>query len=324
MNVRKSLAMLGLLAGLLPVLGLAAQVVEDAPADDIGDDVGTPAVENHESTVSASTLLEYANPKTLSLHSSNALIVDQREGVHLFAKNIDEKRPIASLTKLMTAMVVIDADLPMDEEITISDDDRDRLRSSRSRLKTGMVFTRRDLLLIALAASENRASKALARTYPGGTKEFVGLMNAKARALGMSRTHFDDASGLMASNVSTPRDLVLMTSAATNYPLIHQFTTEQTGQILDLHRNRYVKFLNTNRLVRGDSWDIGLSKTGYITDAGHCLVMQAEIGDRSVIMVFLNSWGKLSKFGDSNRVRNWLIKAEHRARQLSSLAQSGS
>ncbi len=272
--------------------------------------------------ISASTILDYANPRKLALRSSNALVVDQREGVYLYEKKIDDPRPIASVTKLMTAMVTLDANLSLDEQIIIANEDRDRLRGSRSRLKTGMMFTRRDLLLIALAASENRASKALARTFPGGQETFVKTMNAKASSLGMTHTHFDDASGLNSGNISTARDLAVMTEAALTYELIQRFTTTDEGEIIDLRHHRGVEFINTNRLVRRDKWEIGLSKTGYIADAGHCLVMQAEIGDRPVIIVLLNSWGKLTKFGDSNRVRDWLLRAERRAKRFTDVAQN--
>jgi len=313
--------------GLIYLTSSAAQTPDDGEKDlpeITAVDANTPEIVESEKSelISAATILDYAKPNQLYLRSSHVLIVDQREGVHLYGKNIDEPRPIASVTKLMTAMVILDANLPMDEEITITKADRDRLRGSKSRLQRGMRFTREDLLLIALAASENRASKALARTYPGGKENFVNMMNVKAKTLGMTHSRFKDSSGLDSRNVATARDLVLMTEAALKYEKIQKFTTQDEGEIRDLRRKRTIPFINTNRLVRRDKWEIGLSKTGYIADAGHCLVMQAEIGERPVIMVLLNSWGKLSKFGDSNRVKKWLLRAERRAKKNQHIAQT--
>lgn len=256
-------------------------------------------------------------PRAPRLNSSSALVMDEREGVVLYGLNADAQLPIASVTKLMTAMVTLDRRLPMDEVITILPEDRDRLRGSASRLPIGVKLTRHDLLLTALAASDNRAAAALARTYPGGRAAMVRVMNAKARTLEMNKTHFADPAGLNSGSVSTAQDLALMVAAAERYPLIKEFTTTGEFAVKDMRpRGRNIEFVNTNRLVRSSAWDINLSKTGYISESGNCLVMQAVIRERPVIIVLLNSWGKLSKYGDSNRIRDWLLRNERRALQL--------
>ena len=265
--------------------------------------------------VPATRLRAYARPQDLHLKSSVALVLDEYEGIPLHELNIDEQRPIASLTKLMTGIVTLDAKLPLDEQIRITRQDRDRLRGSKSRLSYGTILTRRDALYIALAASENRAAHALARTFPGGKEAFVRAMNEKARRLGMSDTRFYDSSGLHSRNVSTARDLALLVEVAERYELIREMTTRARGSVTDRRSGWKVEFFNTNRLTRRKDWNIGMSKTGYIADAGNCLVMQADISGRPVIIVLLNSWGKLSKFGDSNRIRQWLLQAEKKARQ---------
>jgi D-alanyl-D-alanine endopeptidase (penicillin-binding protein 7) len=265
--------------------------------------------------IKAALIQQYLDPKKLFLRSSSALIMDVREDVILYGKNSTQQMPIASLTKLMTAMVVLDAKLPLDETIRISKADRDRLRGSKSRLAYGTLLTRNDLLLIALAASENRAAAALARTYPGGKNAFVRAMNEKAGALGMPRTRFKDPTGLNSGNVSTAVDLSTMVQAAYQYPLIRDMTTTAKSSVTDLRSGWEIEFFNTNRLVRKDSWNIELSKTGYISDSGYCLVMHTEIHDRPLIVVLLNSWGKLSKFGDAIRIKKWLIKTERKILQ---------
>jgi D-alanyl-D-alanine endopeptidase (penicillin-binding protein 7) len=255
-------------------------------------------------------------PKAPFLRSSSALVMDQREGVVLYARHMHEEHPIASVTKLMTAMVILDRRLPMDEIIAIAPEDRDRLRGSPSRLPIGARLTRHDLLLAALAASDNRAAAALARTYPGGRRMMLHIMNEKARILGMRHTHYADPAGLNNGSISTARDLAALVNVAVKYPLIRKFTTTGEFTVTDHRRNKPVKFVNTNRLVRSSAWDINLSKTGYTDDAGNCLVMETVIGERPVIIVLLNSWGKLSKYGDSGRIRDWLLKNERRAMQL--------
>lgn len=250
------------------------------------------------------------------LRSSAALVMDEREGVVLYGRNAEERHPIASVTKLMTAMVTLDRRLPLDEIIAIKSEDRDRLRGSASRLPIGAKLSRHDVLFAALAASDNRAAAALARTYPEGRKTMLRIMNEKARSLGMTNTHFADPAGLNNDSVSTARDLATLVGAAIKYSLIQKFTTTGEFTVKDHRRNRPIEFVNTNRLVRSSAWDINLSKTGYTDDAGNCLVMQAVIGDRPVIIVLLNSWGKLSKYGDSRRIRDWLLRNERRALQL--------
>lgn len=262
-----------------------------------------------------SPLTPYLDPKKLFLYSGVALVVDDREGRVLFEKNRHARQPIASLTKLMTAMVVIDAALPWDEVITITRAERDRLRGSGSKLSFGTQLTRRDLLKIALAGSENRAAAALGRTYPGGAEAMVAAMNDKSAKLGMTDTAFRDAAGLQNGNVSTAADLVALVEAAGRYPLIRQLTTIGTDFVTDRRTGWKIMFVNTNRLVRNGQWNIELSKTGYIAEAGHCLVMRAEITDRPVTVVLLNSWGELSKYGDANRIRKWLDRAGQKARE---------
>lgn len=263
-------------------------------------------------TIKAADLISHGKPERLFLRSGAALVVDDYDGSILLERNIDTPRPIASLTKLMTAMVILDAGLSLEEEIEITRDDRDRLRGSRSRLPYGWVATRRDLLLAALAASDNRAAAALGRTFPGGTPAIVAAMNQKAQALGLRQTHFDDTSGLSSDNVSTARELAKLVAASSRYPLFHTWSTNESFTLHDRGSRRRLDFVNTNRLVRRDSWDIEVSKTGYTADAGNCLVMQATLIGRPVTIVLLNSWGKLSKYGDAQRIRDWLKKTEQK------------
>ncbi len=266
-------------------------------------------------------LLTYLDPKKLFLRSEVALIVDGRGGDVLYEKNSHARRAVASLAKLMTAMVILDAELPWDEVITIAKADHDRLRGSGSKLSFGTKLTRRDLLKIALAASENRAAAALGRTYPGGTEALVAGMNKKARGLGMKDTVLRDTAGLHGGNVSTAADLVTLLEAAYRYPLIREFSTSGTEFVTDHRTGWKIEFVNTNRLVRNDAWSISLSKTGYIAESGHCLVMRAEIADRPVYVVLLNSWGELSKYGDAHRIRKWIDHADHQAQEAARAAE---
>jgi serine-type D-Ala-D-Ala endopeptidase (penicillin-binding protein 7) len=240
-----------------------------------------------------------------ALKSSSALVIDQEAGSTLYAKNIDNVVPIASITKLMTAMVAIDAGLPLTEQIVITKADRDLLKGTRSRLHIGSTLKRRELLQIALMASENRAAEALSRVYPGGTQAFVAAMNQKAIELGMWNTRFVDGTGLSSENVSTAQDLTKMVAAAHKYPLIREFTTD-TELTVEIGKGRTLSYRNSNRLVSNEHWHIGLSKTGYISEAGRCLVMQAEIAGRPVIIVLLDSWGRLTRIGDANRIKRWM------------------
>jgi D-alanyl-D-alanine endopeptidase (penicillin-binding protein 7) len=249
-----------------------------------------------------------------------ALVLDEREGVALFEQRADRPRPIASLTKLMTAMVVLDAKQPLDEAIVIADADRDRLRGSRSKLAVGSAWTRRDLLAATLGASDNRAAAALARSYPGGTGAALAAMNAKAAALGMTHSRFADASGLDSRNVATARDLALLAAAAQRYEPVRTLSTTARYEITELGGGTPLAFINSNFLVRGAEWEIALSKTGYTADAGNCLLMQATVGDRPVTIVLLNSWGWFAKYSDSNRIRDWLIRTERKLTALNANA----
>jgi D-alanyl-D-alanine endopeptidase (penicillin-binding protein 7) len=274
----------------------------------------TPPVENKPaaSYISAAEIIEYGQPNRLTLQSGVAMIMDDREGVMLYGRNVERQRPIASLTKLMTALVIIEAGLPLDEQIKITREDRDRLRGTRSRLGFNAVFTRYDLLRAALGASDNRAAAALGRTYPGGEETMFRAMNEKAQKLGMTQTRFVDASGLHNGNVSTANDLVQLVNETQKHQLFHMMTTTPSFRVTDQASGRQIAFRNTNRLVHRDSWDIGLSKTGYTAAAGNCLIMQTTISDRPLTIVLLNSWGKLSRYGDARRIQHWLQKAERR------------
>ena len=240
----------------------------------------------------------------LSLRSAAAIIQDQETGEILYGKNASAVTPIASITKLMTAMVVLDAGLDLQEPITISAEDMDWLRNTHSRLKPGASLSRDELLRVALMASENRAAAALGRTFPGGIEAFKRAMNHKAQMLGMTGSHFDDATGLSSGNVSSAEDLVKLVRAAHQYDLIRSYTT-MTGHEVHV-AGRPLAYRNTNRLVANESWNIGLSKTGFTNDAGRCLVLQAKLAERKVIIVLLDSWGKLSRIADANRIRDWL------------------
>ncbi len=245
----------------------------------------------------------------LGIKSGLALVIDQDSGEVLYSKNTDEVVPIASITKLMTAIVIIDSGVPLLETITVDKRDIDRYKGSRSKLKVGTKLMRAEALKLALMASENRAAAALARTYPGGPDAFVDAMNAKAFELGMLNSRFVDSTGLRPENVSTAHDLALLVAAAHTYPMIRDYTTapsfavEAPGR---RGRTTVLQFVNSNRLVRSSSWEIGLSKTGYISEAGRCLVMQSRIAGRSLIIVLLDSWGKLTRIGDANRIRRWV------------------
>jgi len=244
-------------------------------------------------------------PQHLVLNSVSALVQDQATGKDLVEKSPDTVLPIASITKLMTVMVVLDARQNPEEELLIVQEDLDTIRHSRSRLPLGTRLPRREALKLALMASENRAANALGHAYPGGLSACVAAMNAKAQALGLSHTHYVDPAGLGDGNVSSARDLMqLARTAYTYYPEIRRDSTYTETELQSGKRNLH--FINTSRLVRGGSWDIGLSKTGFIDEAGHCLVMQAKLASRQVFIVLLKAPGKLTHFGDANRIRQWL------------------
>ena len=244
----------------------------------------------------------------LHLESAAALVVDE-SGRPLYAKHTQDQKPIASITKLMTAMVVLDAGVPLDEPLTILESDRDQLRHSRSRLRIDRAATlqRWETLAVALMSSDNRAASALGRTtFPDGKPAFVDAMNRKAAALGMVNTHYADPTGLDGGNRSTAEDLVRLLRAASDYPLITELTSRATMEVQPYGDETRVAYRNTNPLVQDPSWQVELSKTGYVNEAGHCLVMRAVIGGRRLYMVFLDSAGKRTPMGDSNRVRKWL------------------
>lgn len=247
---------------------------------------------------------EPAEARGPALKSQSALVVDQESGEILFGKNTQSKLPIASLTKLMTAIVILDAQLDSNEQVTIGKADVDRLRGSHSRLQVGTELTRDELLHLALMASENRAASALASSYPGGREACVLAMNLKAQLLGMSGTRFEDATGLSGRNVSTAEDLAKLVRAAHAYPKIRDYSTSTSLQVKV--GRRAMRFGNTNRLTLSSRWDIGLSKTGYIAEAGRCLVMQVTLAQRSIIIVLLDSWGKYTRVSDAARIRQWL------------------
>ena len=242
----------------------------------------------------------------LELKSGVALVLDQDTNEVLFSKNAQAVLPIASLTKLMTAVVVTEAGLPLDEPITITDEDIDTEKGSRSRLKVGTTLSRGDLMHLALMASENRAAHALGRTYPGGMAVFVAEMNHKARELGMRDTRYVEPTGLSSANQSSARDLATLVKAAHDHQIIRELSTSHEYEVEV--GNRPVQFRNTNGLVKSPEWEIGLQKTGYISEAGRCLVMQARLAGRHLILVFLDSAGKYSRIGDAERVRAWLTE----------------
>jgi D-alanyl-D-alanine endopeptidase (penicillin-binding protein 7) len=256
-------------------------------------------------TINAS---DYDGTGSLILASSKALVINQNTNEVIYAKNTNTPTPIASVTKLMTAMVVLDAELNLDEIITIADADKDYLKGTSSRLSVGTQLSRNELLHLALIASENRAASALATSYPGGRAKFVSDMNIKAMSLGMMNTHFEDSTGLTSDNVSTAEDLAKMVSAAYSYGLIREITTTGSYDIFLPNHRGPTHFNNTNLLVRNNNseWEIGLSKTGYISEAGRCLVMQAKLVGEPVIIVLLDSDGKYTRIGDANRVRKWV------------------
>jgi len=242
-----------------------------------------------------------------NIQSSAVAVIDQRTGALLYERNAGAVVPIASITKLMTAMVALDAGASLSEDLTISSRDVDTLKGTTSRLAVGTRLNRETMLHLALMSSENRAAAALSRYYPGGRPAFIAAMNAKARELGLYDTRFADATGLSPENVSSARDLIGLVAAATSYPLIREFSTSEEFQVAI--RGQPKMFRNTNALVRNEDWQIGLSKTGYISEAGRCLVMQTWLDNRPTIIVLLDSWGKLTRIGDAKRIRQWLESA---------------
>jgi D-alanyl-D-alanine endopeptidase (penicillin-binding protein 7) len=256
----------------------------------------------------AASVIETTKDGDPIVHSSSVLVLDPATGQTLYSKNADHVAPIASITKLMTAMVVLDARLSMDEAIEITSEDIDTVKGTGSRLPIGSHFRRDDLLRLALMASDNRAASALGRNYPGGRPAFIEAMNAKATSLGLTQTHYVDSSGLSPSNVSSPADLGKLVTAASKYEVIKEYSTTRAVSVQLPDSKRKMTFVNTNGLVRASDWQIGLSKTGYISEAGKCLVMQAIIANQPIVIVLLDSWGRLTRIGDANRIRRWLEK----------------
>ncbi|MDR2366311.1 MAG: D-alanyl-D-alanine endopeptidase [Zoogloeaceae bacterium] len=242
--------------------------------------------------------------RRLALGSASALVIDQTTGAALLEKQADVVAPIASISKLMMAMVTLDAGLDMEEVIYIDAEDASSPRNVRSRLPVGVSMTRDTALLLALMSSENRAANALGRNYPGGMEAFVRAMNRKARSLGLEYTRFAEPTGLSPNNVSTARDLAYLVMAAHQYPKIREYSTMASVSIN--MGERVLEFVNTNALVNNPQWRIGLSKTGYLSAAGRCLVMQAWVAGRPVVMVFLDSNGKMTRVGDANRIKRWM------------------
>jgi D-alanyl-D-alanine endopeptidase (penicillin-binding protein 7) len=244
-------------------------------------------------------------PRKVALRSNSVLVLDAATGEVVIDKNGGAVTPIASITKLMTAIVILESGLDMQAGVALTREDVDLKKGSRSRLRTGASLTRDELLLIALMASENRAAAALGHSYPGGTQAFVGAMNEMSAELGMNDTRFVDPTGLSPRNVSSARDLAKLVRAAHGYPLIREYSTRDRATVL-LSGKQKLSFRNTNGLVRNARWEIDLSKTGYISEAGRCLVMQVRLASKDLIVVLLDSWGKHSRVGDANRIRKWV------------------
>lgn len=318
----KGLVLAGLI-GIWPLISVAENtdvIVSDSISSAAPGEASTPAEQRpgsastktrrHTRVRHSGSLQRVSNtkddPQGLFLMSSAVLIVDQEDGHSVYSKNTDNILPIASITKLMTAMVVLEANQDLSESIVIENADVDTIKNTRSRLKLGTVVRRGDLLRLALMASENRAAAALGRSFPGGMPAFVAKMNEHAAELELSNTHFVDSSGLSFLNVSTPSDLAKMVAAAYKHPLIREYTTTPGLKLTMPNSRRSVAFNNTNRLVRNSDWDIGLQKTGFINESGQCLVMQANIATKSFVIVLLDAVGKYSRIADANRVRKWI------------------
>ena len=272
-----------------------------------GAATATEAIETRPATRTEAPALATHPGRAPAIKSAAALVLDQQTGATIFGKNTDAVLPIASITKLMTAMVVLDANLSMHEQLLVGEDDVDTLKGTRSRLKVGTRLSREEMLRLALMASENRAASALSRAYPGGNDAFIAAMNRKAGEIGMHDTRFLDPTGLTSANVSTAHDLVKLVDAGFRYPAIREYSTATTYAVRINGRDQ--NFRNTNLLVKNGAWQIGLSKTGFINEAGRCLVMQAKLAQKNVVIVLLDSWGKYTRIGDANRIRRWLESA---------------
>ena len=245
-------------------------------------------------------------PGNPGLRSASAMVISE-DGSVIYGKDEHTVRPIASITKLMTAMVILDSGVDLQEKITVTRDDRDLVQLTGSRLEYGATLSREQMIMLAVMSSENRAATALGRTFPGGMDAFVAAMNRKARELGMQNSRFADPAGLHVENQSTAADLARMVDAARDYPLIRTASTTTRYEVRPYKGRGPLVYGNTNRLLKNKNWSIDVSKTGYIMEAGRCLVMQATIGGERIAIVLLNSYGKLTPFGDSNRLRKWML-----------------
>jgi D-alanyl-D-alanine endopeptidase (penicillin-binding protein 7) len=309
---------LGFFAATLAVSFVSAMTTSDTFAADLQQGAKKPASVVYKTTKKRPTGKQSRRNKVVSeddlsalaLSSSAVMVTDQITGAVIYEKNSQAVLPIASITKLMTAMVSLDAQPDLSEILTVSAEDVDMLKGTTSRLRVGAQLTREEMLNIALMSSENRAASSLSRHYPGGRDAFVAAMNRKAKELDLRDTRFEDATGLTKANVSSPRDLAKMVDAAYQYPLIREFSTSANGEVTVSGRS--MQYNNTNSLVKSSAWDIGLSKTGYIREAGKCLVMQAWLDQKPVIIVLLDSWGKLTRVADANRIKRWVEHSKTR------------
>ncbi len=247
-----------------------------------------------------------AQNNNLDIKSQAALVFNAKNEYVIYDKNADKVMPIASITKLMTAIVILDARLPPNEIITIENADVDKLKYTTSRLPVGSKLSRHELLKLALMSSENRAAAALGRTYPGGAKAFVYAMNIKAKQIGMSNSQFVEPTGLSSSNVATARDLAKLVATSNGYAVIREFSTAFQHSVSPGNKRGQLQYVNSNSLVRSQNWTIDVSKTGYLNEAGRCLVMHTKISGQPVVIVLLNSWGKNTRIGDANRVKKWI------------------
>lgn len=295
-----SIHTMGLMRG-LAVLALAHLAL--AGADALAAGAGGKSSKNAHASVAHPHLAKHTASGP-DLRSSSALVLDVTHSSVLYSRNPDAPQPIASITKLMTALVVADAKLPLDETLEITNDDRAHGKGTFSRLAVGTKLTRGELLHLALMSSENRAAHALGREYPGGLPAFVHAMNAKAKALGMVHSKFVDPAGLSSENVASPQDLTRLVTAAAGNAVIREYSTDQEHAVKV--GRQMIEFRNTNALVAKPDWNIIVQKTGYISEAGRCLVMQAVIDGRTVVMVLLNSFGKYTRVADARRIRKWM------------------
>ncbi|HLO68665.1 MAG TPA: serine hydrolase [Holophaga sp.] len=254
--------------------------------------------------LAAGVLAWAGTPRAPRLHAAKGVVLDQRTGEVLLAKQADEAVPVASLTKLVSAMVLLDAQVGLEESLTILEEDKDTLRHSKSRLPVGTRLTRREALTLALMASENRAAHALGRTFPGGLGAFVAAMNAKARALGLATARFQDPAGLSSGNVASAKEMARIVDAAAHYPLVKACSTRERLEVQG--RRGPIPFHNTNALLASRHWHIGLSKTGFIEESGPCLALQAQVAQRPLLIILLDAGGAHARFDDAERIRTWV------------------